>query len=121
MDWLNRVPGRQRAAAGLEWTLWRRLPAILAWGSALPLAVLALRWFTTPSDRTPAQERELLLDAYRLLGAVGLHWSLVLALAIGCVIVMVMKGPAYSADSYPLPGAAGAAGDGTQDSSAQRR
>jgi hypothetical protein len=31
-----------------------------------------------------------------------LHWTLVLTLAIGCVIVMLMKGPAYVADAYPI-------------------
>jgi len=31
-----------------------------------------------------------------------LHWTLVLTLAIGCVIVMLMKGPAYVADAYPM-------------------
>jgi hypothetical protein len=33
-----------------------------------------------------------------------LHWTLVLTVAIGCVIVIVMKGPAYVADGYPPPG-----------------
>ena len=79
MAWLDRAPGRQRAPAGLEWRLWRRLPALMAWGSALPIAVLAWLWFTAPALPTPAQERELLLAAYRLLGVVGVHWSLVLA------------------------------------------
>ena len=103
MRWLNPLPGSRRARAGLEWVLWQRLPAVLAWGSALPVAVLTWLWFTTPSVPTPAQERELMLSVYRLLGVIGLHWSLVLAAAIGCIIVMVMKGPAYTADSYPLP------------------
>jgi hypothetical protein len=30
------------------------------------------------------------------------HWSLVVTAAIGCAIVMVMKGPAYAADSYTV-------------------
>ena len=30
------------------------------------------------------------------------HWSMVLTAAVGCVIVMGMKGPGYQADSYPL-------------------
>jgi hypothetical protein len=33
---------------------------------------------------------------------VVLHWTLVLTLAIGCAIVMLMKGPAYVADPYEL-------------------
>jgi hypothetical protein len=31
-----------------------------------------------------------------------LHWMLVLTLAPGCLIVRVMKGPAYVADTYPM-------------------
>jgi len=34
----------------------------------------------------------------------GVALALVLTLAIGCAIVMVMKGPAYVADAYPPPG-----------------
>ena len=35
-------------------------------------------------------------------GVVVLHWTVVLTLAIGCIIVMLMKGPAYVADAYHL-------------------
>ncbi len=38
-----------------------------------------------------------------MIGVVILHWTLVLTLAIGCGIVMLMKGPHYKADSYPMP------------------
>jgi hypothetical protein len=31
-----------------------------------------------------------------------LHWTVVLTVGIGAFIVMVMKGPAYVADAYPL-------------------
>jgi hypothetical protein len=103
MGWLRLAGGRQRAPAGFEWTLWQRLPAVMAWGSALPVAVMTWLWFAAPSLPTPAQEHELLIAVYRLLGLVGLHWMLVLAAAIGCAVVMVMKGPAYTADSCPLP------------------
>jgi hypothetical protein len=37
-----------------------------------------------------------------MVGLVVLHWTLVLTVAIGCVIVMLMKGPAYVADAYPM-------------------
>jgi uncharacterized Tic20 family protein len=51
-----------------------------------------------------AEERELLLLVYRLIGFVVLHWTLVFTVAIGCVIVWLMKGPAFVADAYPPPG-----------------
>jgi hypothetical protein len=44
----------------------------------------------------------LLID--QLPGLVILHWTLVLTLAIGCGIVILMKGPAGVADPYPPPG-----------------
>ena len=58
--------------------------------------------------RQPATQTRLKLQVDDLQGhqlrAVVLHWSLMLTLAIGCVIVMLMKGPAYVADAYPPPG-----------------
>ncbi len=106
MNWFNRLPGQQRAPAGLEWHLWRRLPAILAWGTALPgLPAIAL-WSTAPALTATAADRDAQTLLYALTGVVLLHWTLVLTLAIGCVVVMVMKGPAYVADPYPPPGRA---------------
>ena len=101
-QWLKRLPGFQRSASGLEWTLWRRLPAIFLWGTLAPV-VLAVAWHLLSSDHPSAvDERSLLLFDYIVAGVVVLHWTLVLTLAIGCVIVMLMKGPAYVADAYEL-------------------
>lgn len=36
------------------------------------------------------------------IAAVVLHWTVMFTLAIGCFIVVVMKGHAYVADAYPL-------------------
>lgn len=102
MNWLKRLPGFQRSPAGLEWALWRKLPHILLWGTALPVGVAGVWHGLAPDLPTPAQERSLLLVDYVAAGAVVLHWTLVLTLAIGCAIVILMKGPAYVADAYPL-------------------
>jgi hypothetical protein len=34
-----------------------------------------------------------------------LYWTLVLAMALGCVIVMIARGPGYVADAFPVPNA----------------
>lgn len=102
MNWLRRLPGFQKSPAGAEWTLWRKLPHIWLWGSLLPV-VVAMGWhLAAPDQPTPAQERSLLLVDYVAAGAVVLHWTLVLTLAIGAAIVILMKGPAYVADAYEL-------------------
>ena len=101
---LIRLPGHRYAAPGLEWTLWKRLPAILLLGTALP-ALLGLGWWwMTPDPPSADEQRELLWGTYSLVGVVVLHWTLVLTVSIGCIVVMVMKGPGYVADPYPPPG-----------------
>ncbi len=73
MDWFKRLPGFQQSPAGVEWWLWRKLPHILAWGTALPVAV-AVGWhWAAPDQPSPAQERSLLLVDYVAAGAVVLH------------------------------------------------
>lgn len=44
------------------------------------------------------------VDIY-VFATILLYGTLVLTLTIGCFIVMVVKGPAYVADAYPLPDA----------------
>lgn len=101
---LNRLPGFQRSPSGREWVLFQRLPAVLALGTALPLGVALVLWWVAPATPSAAAERDLLLHTYRLVGLVVVHWTLVMNVAIGCVIVMLMKGPAIVADPYPPPG-----------------
>jgi hypothetical protein len=103
MSWLHKLPGFTRSAPGREWQLWRRLPAIAVVGTLLPLALVALAWLLAPAAASPAQDRALMQFAYLVVGVVVLHWTLVFTAGIGCIIVMLMKGPAYVADGYPMP------------------
>ena len=85
MAWLNRLPGFTRSASGLEWSIWKLLPAIVLWGTAVPLAVAAAAWFAAPGLPTSAEDRGRLLMIYQIVGLVVLHWTLVLTLAIGSI------------------------------------
>ncbi|MEK6667655.1 MAG: hypothetical protein AABZ19_02405 [Pseudomonadota bacterium] len=105
MAWLNKHPHSVRSAPGLEWALWRRLPRILAVGTALPLLVLGASWALSPDAPDGARDPASLRLEFIMVGIVVLHWTLVLTAAIGCAIVILMKGPTYTADSYPLPDA----------------
>lgn len=40
---------------------------------------------------------------YQCLGVIFSIWFFVGTVAIGCIVVMIMKGPAYVADPYELP------------------
>jgi hypothetical protein len=101
MQWLNKLPNSVRSPAGLEWTLWRKLPLITLVGTALPLALaVGLHWFS--SDTNPAEARWLQMADYVVAGVVIFHWTAVFTLAIGCAVVMLMKGPAYVADAMEV-------------------
>lgn len=102
MNGFNKLPGFERSAPGLEQRIWVRLPAILLWGTVLPLMLVGLDWAITSAGAQSDSSAQL-LRAYTMVGVVVLHASLVLTLGLGCFIVKVMKGPAYVADAYPLP------------------
>ena len=102
MNWLQKIPHSVRTASGLEWTLWRKLPMIALLGTVLPLLGLLAVHTMTDTDVNAEHVRWLQM-AYYFVGAVLVfHWSMVITVAIGCVIVMVMKGPGYVADGYPV-------------------
>lgn len=105
MTWLRKLPASRRHPPGLEWRLLRRMPGILLLGTLLPVlaAVAARAWPIGGGPQGIAATLDL-IDIYAI-GAVTLHWMLVLTGSIACVIVWLMKGPAYVADAYPLPDA----------------
>lgn len=104
MNLFNKLPGFVQSAPGLEHLIWRRLPAILLWGTLLPLGLAGLNRALAPAvSESGAGAGALLRWDYTMFGFVVLHWTLVLTLALVCFIVRVMKGPAYVADAYPLP------------------
>lgn len=107
----RKLPGQppRRAAAGLERVIWRRLPALAFWGTLLPALLGLARHLWADFQGGPADPNALLLGDYTLIAIVVLHWTLLLTVAIGCIIVYVMKGPAYVADGYNLPERDGAA------------
>ena len=86
MNWLRKLPGHRRAPPGLEWRVLRLLPSI---------------WLA--ADSAAALAREIQRFDFMMLGLAAFIWTLVILLTIGCLIVWLMKGPAYVADGYEVP------------------
>jgi nicotinamide riboside transporter PnuC len=102
MDWLKKASNSIRSPSGLEWSLWKKLPAIALIGTLLPLLALgAIHGWAAPQT-SAAQDRMLQLADIVVIAVLVFHWTMVVTVGIGCVIVMVMKGPSYQADSYPI-------------------
>ncbi len=100
MNWFQKLPSSIRSASGLEWSLWRKLPWIAAAGTVIPLACLGVLHAMSDDQASAAQLRWLQMADYMVGAIVLLHWALVVTVGVGCVIVMVMKGPGYVADGY---------------------
>lgn len=97
-DYFKKLPGFVKSPTGIEWVLFKRLPWIFLIGTTLP----AIYGYYQYRNAT-MPEHELQKLFYLCISLIGLHWTFVVLIAIGCIVVMIMKGPAYVADAYELP------------------
>lgn len=103
MDLLRILPNSRRAPPGLEWAILKKLPMVLLGGTLIPAFFSALSHAFPPDGPPLIVARHLTgIDIFVVASALTV-WMTVLTIAIGCCIVVVMKGPAYVADAYPLP------------------
>lgn len=78
------------------------MPSVGLAGTVLPgLVSLASRFLMSGDNAAELARRIQLLD-YLMIGLVIFIWTLILTVSIGCVIVWLMKGPAYVADGYEV-------------------
>lgn len=100
----NRLPGFQQTPAGQERGVLRRLPKVLMLGTlllCLPSLAVRLWWAGAPPYEVASTITTV--DIYAI-SVLVLHWTVVFTVGLGAVIVLVMKGPAYVADPYPMEG-----------------
>ena len=109
MNFLNKEPNPKRIDSSTERKILKKIPWLLLLGTVLPLLCVALVYFfeqfnpVSPSSTLMhATDDSLELFFYMMLGLITFIWTMLLTLALGCVIMIIMKGPRYSADSYEL-------------------
>ena len=102
MQWLKKLPNFPRQAPGLEWTLLRKLPSVLLLGTLLPLVISIANRLLPPEGSAVQVAKHLKLVDILAIATVVTVWTAVFTVAIGCVVVVLMKGPAYVADAYQL-------------------
>lgn len=100
MDWLKKYSERKQRGGGFEWWLWKKLPILTLLGAAIPLVALALLHWRYSGDTSEATLRMLQMAQFTFWGVLLFHATMILTIAIGCVVVMIMKGPGYVADGY---------------------
>jgi hypothetical protein len=102
VNWLTRLPNWRREPHGLEWRLLKKLPLLLLGGTLVPLFFAVGSHLWPPEVATSAMSAHLQLVDIVAIALVVTAWTAVLTIAIGCCVVVVMKGPAYVADRYDL-------------------
>lgn len=98
MKYLNKLPGFIKTPSGLEWILFKKIPLIFSIGTAVPCIPMLAIYL---GNEVVSRDQQQII--YQLLGVLFSVWFFVGAIAIGCIVVMIMKGPAYVADPYELP------------------
>ena len=102
MNWFNKLPGFQQTPYGLEWRVLRLLPTALGAGTLLPAMAAYLFRFSITENTAAELSRRIQLFVFVMIGLVIFIWTLVLTVTIACVIVWLMKGPAYVADGFDV-------------------
>ena len=99
---VRKLPGYRTAEPGLERKTLRLLAPALAIGLAILMAPsVALR--ILPWDMHPMELALLTAKADIYAAACMLaYWNVLVFIAFAALIVVLMKGPAYVADAYPL-------------------
>ncbi len=99
---MKKHPPDRKYPPGLEWSLFRKIPLLTLTGFLVigALALVARIW-PWAGDAKSIADLIQRLD-FALIGAGIFHLTVMFTLAIGCVVVLIMKGPRYSADSYPV-------------------
>jgi heme/copper-type cytochrome/quinol oxidase subunit 2 len=99
---MQKHPPDRKYPAGLEWTLFKKIPLLAVAGFLL----LAILWATVTLWPWQGSETEIASQiqqfGFALIGAAVFYLTVIVTVAIGCVVVLIMKGPRYTADSYPV-------------------
>lgn len=100
MNPFTKLHGR-REPPGLEWQILRKLPKVTVVGLMIPVALAILVRMLPPEPGVNIAKHIKSVDIFAIASAIT-FFTAVFTIAIGCIIVYIMKGPAYVADAYPL-------------------
>lgn len=100
MNWLTKLHERE-VPPGLELTILRKLPAVTLVGSLLPAGLALLVRAMPAAPDVDAAKHVRTVDIFAIAAEITFLTAM-LTVAIGAVVVHIMKGPAYVADAYPV-------------------
>ena len=102
MRLLQKLPDSQRSPPGLERRILRKIPSAILASIFIPLAWYWLSSVFPSPAAGESVEKYLSTVGIAAIATAVTAWTAILTVAIGCIIVVLMKGPGYVADQYPL-------------------
>ena len=96
---LNKLPGFQTSPPGMERWILRQAPFWTLMGTLAILMPSLLVRIIPPDAMAVGNSR--LIDIL-VIATLICYWIAIFTIVIGAYIVVLMKGPAYVADAYPL-------------------
>ncbi len=100
MNWFDKQHER-REPPGLEAKILKKLPAATLLAVLIPLAISLLARMMPAQPGIDAARRIRTIDILVIASEITLLTA-AMTVAIGAIIVHIMKGPAYVADTYPV-------------------
>jgi len=100
MEFLKKLKGFKRSSYGVEWLILRKIHLITLLGTLLPMMFLGFVYLALDMN-----SHDFKLLEFFIISLIILHWTFMMVIGIGCLIIVLMKGPAYVADAYYLPDA----------------
>ena len=100
MNWLTRLYGR-KTPPGLEVQILRKLPLMTFVGTLLVASLSVIVRFWPEPDSIDRARHIRSVDIFAIASEITLLVA-AFTVAIGCVVVHIMKGPAYVADSFDV-------------------
>lgn len=92
----------QRYVPGLEWVILKKLPKYWLAGTLIPAFMsIFVRLFPLQDSASEVSKQQMSIDILAIALVITV-WTAIFTIAIGCIVVRVMKGPTYVADSYKL-------------------
>jgi hypothetical protein len=102
MDPFKKLPGFRRAPPGLERKILRLIPKVFVVGTVMIfLPSLVARLWHMDDAHHLFSKFITTIDIYAF-ALLSVLWTALFTVGLGALIVMIMKGPAYVADAYPL-------------------
>ena len=109
MQFLKKDENSKRVDSSTERKILKKIPVALIIGTIIPLLAVGavhLYYQFMPSENANqlphSANNSTELFFYMMIGLIIFYWTMVLTIALACVIMVIMKGPIYTADSYAL-------------------